>query len=77
MIEADGVKYLACGGAIWTGSQGNFKDPITFTYDVVFEDANGKTHELPLVHTLAITDLPEDTPACQNTTQRSNSVGAR
>jgi hypothetical protein len=71
MIDADGVKYLACGGAIWMENQGNAKDPITFTYDVVFEDANRKTHELKLVHSLAITDLPRDTPACQNGGQHS------
>lgn len=66
-VEADGSRYVACGGAMWLRDQGNFKDPATFTYEVLFKDAQGKSHDLKAVHVLRITDLPKDTAGCGNT----------
>jgi hypothetical protein len=65
LIEADGARYVACGGAMWLRDQGNSKDPITMTYEVVYQDADGRSHSLKGVHTLRVTDLPADTPECQ------------
>ena len=41
LIEADGVRYIACGGAVWVRNDGNSKDPATMTYEIVFKDALG------------------------------------
>lgn len=64
LIEADGVRYVACGGALWVRSDGNSKDPATMDYEIAFEDAIGSNRHLTMVHTLRITDLPSDTPEC-------------
>jgi hypothetical protein len=74
MLNADGLNYLACDGAIWAMNQGNVHDPVTWTYDVLYEDASGKPHQLRAVHTLKITDLPDDAPACRGTIQSSGSA---
>jgi len=66
MIEADGVRYIACGGALWVRSEGNSKDPATMTYEIVFKDALGSNHRLTMVHAISMTDLPSDTPECTN-----------
>jgi hypothetical protein len=71
MIEADGVRYIACGGALWMRSEGNSKDPATMTYEIVFKDALGSNHRLTMVHTLSMTDLPSDTPECANSSSPS------
>lgn len=65
LIEADGVRYTACDGAIWARDDGNSKDPGTMTYEVLFKDAQGANHHLTMVRELRITDLPADTPACK------------
>lgn len=64
LIEADGVTYVACGGAVWGRNEGNPKDPNSWSYEVVFKDVKGDTHELERVRMLKVTDLPSDTPAC-------------
>jgi hypothetical protein len=69
LIEADGVRYTACGGAVWAKSDGNSKDPATMTYEVLFKDAQGSNHHLTMVRSLNITDLPSDTPACSSATR--------
>jgi hypothetical protein len=46
LIEADGVRYTACGGAVWARSDGNSKDPAMMTYEVLFKDAQGSNHHL-------------------------------
>jgi hypothetical protein len=43
LIQADGVRYTACGGAVWARGDGNSKDPATMTYEVLFEDADRST----------------------------------
>jgi hypothetical protein len=65
VVEADGIRYTACGGAVWARNQGNSKDPATMTYEVLFKDAQGLNHHLMMVRSLNITDLPSDTPACK------------
>jgi hypothetical protein len=72
LIEADGVRYTACNGAIWTRDDGNSKDPGTMTYEVLFKDAQGANHHLTMLRQLRITDLPIDTPGCKAS---SSSVG--
>jgi hypothetical protein len=69
LIEADGVRYTACGGAIWVKSDGNSKDPATITNEVLFKDAQGSNHHLTMLRSLNITDLPSDTPACSSATR--------
>lgn len=66
LIDADGVRYTACGGALWFRNEGNFKDPDAIRYEVLFKDAQGRSHDLKNVDILIVTDLPEDTPACNN-----------
>jgi hypothetical protein len=39
VIDADGVRYTACGGVVWERKDGNSKDPATMTYEVLFQDA--------------------------------------
>ena len=65
LIEADGVTYTACEGALWLANENNPKDPGTWSWSVVFKDAQGVTHNLPRVRMLTVTDLPNDTPACK------------
>jgi len=50
----DGVRYLACGGAVWVRNDGNEKDPAV-SYEIVFKDALGTSHRLTMVHALRIT----------------------
>jgi hypothetical protein len=64
LIEADGVTYAACGGAMWLTDYGNEKDPNTKSYDVVYIDAKGVRHELKRVRDLRVTDLASDSKAC-------------
>ena len=68
LIEADGVGYIACEGAMWTRNDGNLKDPATMNYEIVFKDALGSNHHLTMVQTLKITDLPDNTPECDKST---------
>ena len=66
LIEADGVVYTACQGAIWIPKEkGTPGDNEPVNYEVRFRDAQGVDHELTHVRTLRITDLPADTPTCQ------------
>jgi hypothetical protein len=60
LIRADGVRYIACGGAVWVRNDGNEKDPSMMNYEIVFKDALGSSHHLTMVHTLTVTDLPDD-----------------
>lgn len=62
LIEADGKKYIACQGAVWTTNDGNEKDPATKSLDVLFKDAQGSTRHLAMAHSLQITDLPSRYP---------------
>jgi hypothetical protein len=65
-IEADGVTYVACQGALWLpNNQQPERDNQPQSYEVVFRDAQGVNHELHLVRMLRISDLPSDTPECQ------------
>lgn len=64
LIEADGISYVACGGAVWLLDDSNFKDPGTWSYQVIFNDAQGIHHELKRVRILNITRLPRNAPAC-------------
>ena len=64
LIEADGVKYFACGGALWLLNEGNPKDPGERSYYVAFKDANGVMHELKRVRMLKVTELTNDVSAC-------------
>lgn len=64
LIEADGNKYFACGGALWLLNEGNPKDPDARSYQVMFKDAEGRTHELTRVRMLKVTDWPTGTPPC-------------
>ena len=66
LIEADGVRYIACGGAFWVRNEGNEKDPGTMTYEIVFTDGLGSKRNLTMVRTLKISDLPDNTPECAN-----------
>jgi hypothetical protein len=77
LIDADGVTYIACGGAIWMRDEGNMKDPATMTYEVLFKDAQGADHHLTMVRVLKITDLPNDTPACKTSLPLSSGAEAR
>lgn len=65
LVEADGITYIACGGAIWVRNEGNEKNPYEETYYVLFKDSDGNPHELKQVRLLAVKDLPRDTPACK------------
>ena len=76
LIEADGVTYTACGGALWLRNDGNLKDPSTMNYDVQFQDAQGLNHHLKMVRMLKVTDLPDDTPLC-NSSPSSRVSGPR
>jgi len=76
LIEADGVTYTACGGALWLRNDGNLKDPSTMNYDVQFQDAQGLNHHLKMVRMLKVTELPDDTPLC-NSSPSSRVSGSR
>ena len=77
LIEADGVRYIACGGAIWMRNDGNLKDPATMTYEVLFKDAQGADRHLTMVRVLEITDLPSDMPVCKTSLPVSSGAEAR
>jgi hypothetical protein len=64
LIEADGMTYIACGGAVWVPTEGNFKDPGERSFHVLFKDAQGMMHELNRVRILRVTDLQSDTTSC-------------
>ena len=66
LVEADGVAYAACGGAIWFADTREPKDDEPRTYEVIYKDVLGTKHQLTKVRTLKISDLPTDTPACSN-----------
>ena len=66
-IEADGVTYVACQGALWLSHKSevpNDNEPETFF--VRFRDAQGVERELKRVRALRVTDLPLDAPECAN-----------
>jgi len=66
-IEADGITYVACQGALWLPkNQQPERDNQPQSYEVRFRDARGVDHELHGVRMLRITDLPSDTPQCVN-----------
>ena len=66
-IEADGVTYVACQGALWLpNNQQPERDNQPQSYKVRFRDARGVDHELHIVRMLRISDLPVDTPECAN-----------
>src|SRR4029077_9869814 len=66
LIEADGVNYTACDGAIWYSNSNDLRDPSLKTYTVIFKDARGVKHEMDTVRPLNVTDLPDDTRDCTN-----------
>jgi hypothetical protein len=66
LIQADGVNYTACNGAIWSSNSNDLRDPSLKTYTVIFKDAQGVEHEMDTVRRLDVTDLPDDTPDCKN-----------
>jgi hypothetical protein len=66
LVEADGVAYTACGGALWFEDVREPKDNEPPTYEVIYKDAHGTKHQLTKVRTLQINDLPDGTPACSN-----------
>ena len=67
LIEADGVTYIACGGALWVEDE-NPREIDPRTFEVLFQDVQGINHELKRVRTLKITDLPDHTPECAKST---------
>jgi hypothetical protein len=69
LIQADGVTYTACGGALWVPDETAPTSVDSKTYEVLFEDADGTKHQLQRVRNLRITDLPSDTPACTKSRQ--------
>ena len=64
VVQADGRKYVACGGAIWSRDDGNMRDPAAMSYDVFFKAPDGKIQHLTMVHSLAVTDLADNAPEC-------------
>jgi hypothetical protein len=65
LIEADGITYTACGGALWVeDGKVNVRDIDSRSYEVLFTDGRGITHKLKRVRKLKVTDLPSDIPAC-------------
>ena len=64
LVEADGVTYAACGGALWVQNE-NPRNIEPVTFEVLFQDARGINHELKGVRTLKVTDLESNSPACQ------------
>jgi len=64
LIEADGVTYAACGGALWIQNE-NPRNIEPVTFEVLFQDARGTNHELKGVRTLKVADLDSNSPACQ------------
>jgi hypothetical protein len=64
LIEADGVTYAACGGALWVQNE-NPRNVEPITFDVLFQDAQGINHELKGVRMLKVTDLESDSPSCR------------
>jgi len=63
-IEADGVTYIACGGALWFENEGDWRNPDARSYEVVFTDAQGRRHDLKRVRMLTVRDLPSDSKDC-------------
>ena len=66
LVEADGVAYTACGGALWISDTREPKDDEPRTYEVIYKDARGIKHQLTKVRSLKVTDLPDNTPTCSN-----------
>ena len=66
LVEADGVAYTACGGALWFEDMREPKDNEPRTYEVIYKDAQGTKHQLTKVRMLKITDLPDNTPSCSS-----------
>jgi hypothetical protein len=65
-IQADGVTYIACGGAVWIpAAKDTAGDDSAGTYDVVFTDPQGNKRELKRVRSLWVTNLPDDSPECK------------
>lgn len=64
LIEADGVRYAACSGAIWIQNPHEPKDNAPATYRVFFKDARGQRRELTGVRVLFAKDLPDNAPEC-------------
>jgi hypothetical protein len=62
LIEADGVTYAACGGALWVQNE-NPRNIEPITFEVLFQDAQGINHELKGVRMLKVTDLDSNSPA--------------
>ncbi len=70
LIEADGVTYAACGGALWVEQEdGNPRDIDSRSWAVLFKDAEGTTHPLKRVRMLKVSDLPSNAPECINRTR--------
>ena len=66
LIQADGVNYTACNGAIWFSNSNDLRDPSLKTYTVIFKGARGVEHVMDTVRRLNVTDLPDETPDCKN-----------
>jgi hypothetical protein len=64
IVDADGVRYIACGGVVSLSGRGNVYDPNTRNYEVLFTDPQGKQHDLRMVRMLTITPLPKNSLAC-------------
>jgi hypothetical protein len=71
LIEADAVTYIACGGALWVENDNpGYFTPRTSA--VLFQDAEGKNHELKRVRMLRIRDLPSNSAVCKSSAVKSN-----
>jgi hypothetical protein len=53
LIEADGVPYAACGGALWIQNE-NPRNIEPVAFEVLFQDARGINHELKGVRMLKV-----------------------
>jgi hypothetical protein len=75
LIQADGASYVACNGVLWLE---DVKIPKGYpsTYNVLYRDVQGVNHQLRDVRALRITDLPADTPACQNSASTKRNEAA-
>jgi hypothetical protein len=65
VLVADGTTYYACGGAMWTYNVEAHRagEPL---YEILYVDADGHQQQLHHVQTLAVRDLPADSPACRS-----------
>lgn len=66
IVEINGTRYIACGGVVALGGNGNVYDPGTYNKEVLFIDPQGRKYDFKQVHNLIITDLPNGSPACPN-----------